>query len=157
MSTYSTQIDTQQQAQEELYHKKGEKMKPNPKHSQQLVLLSKNGKLYNYKMPKNLYRDISTEATHNHRGINQEIHSRLSRTLDPNYKYKSNRKLLNHVINLCSQEYDPYEWMCFDFNIPGYMLDTINLLHKHHPTLDELNRELNIRLMYTMYDPFYNN
>ena len=132
-------------------------MKPNPKHSQQLVILSKNGKLYNYKMPKNLYRDISTEATHNHRSINQEIHSRLLRTLDPIYKYKSNKKLLNHVTNLCSQEYDPYEWMCFDFNIPGYMLDTISLLRKHCSEADELNRELNIRLMYTMYDPFYNN
>ena len=132
-------------------------MKPNPKHLQQLVILSKNGILYNYQIPRNLYRDISTEATHNHRSINQEIHSRLLRTLDKEYKYKSNKKLLNYVVNLCSQEYDPYEWMCFDLHLPGYMLDTIGLLRKHYSEADELNRELNIRLMYTMYDPFYNN
>ena len=132
-------------------------MKPNPKHSQQLVILSKNGMLYNYRIPRNLYRDISTEATHHHITIKREMYNRLLRTLDPGYKYKSNEKLLNYVINLCSQEYDPYEWMCFDFNIPGYMLDTIGLLRKHYSEADELNRELNIRLMYTMYDPFYNN
>lgn len=124
---------------------------------QELVVLTKNAILYSYIIPKNLYRDISTEATHNHRSINQEIHSRLLRTLDPKYKYKSNRKLLNHVTNLCSQEYNQYEWMCFDLHIPGYMLNTIKLLHTHRPLLDELNRELNIRLMYTMYDPFYDN
>lgn len=124
---------------------------------QELVITQTNGMLYNYRIPKNLYRDISTEATHHHTTIKREMYNRLLRTLDPKYKFKSNAKLLNHVVNLCSQEYNQYEWMQFDLDLPGYMLDTIELLRKHRPSLDELNRELNIRLMYTMYDPFYNN
>ena len=124
---------------------------------QNLVITQTNGMLYNYRIPKNLYRDISTEATHHHTTIKKEMYNRLLRTLDPEYKYKSNEKLLNHVINLCSQEYNQYEWMQFDLHLPGYMLDTIELLRKHRPTPDELALELNIRLMYTMYDPFYNN
>lgn len=129
------------------------KSKPQEQH---LIITQTNGVLYNYRIPRNLYRDLTSQATHNHRSINQELHSRLLRTLDPKYNFKSNIKLLNHVVNLCSQEYNPYEWRYFDLNIPGYMLDTINLLRSHRPAPDELNLELNIRLMYTMYDPFYN-
>lgn len=133
------------------------KAQPSP---QQLVITQTNGVLYNYRMPRSLYKDLTSQATHNHRKLNLEMHSRLQRTLSSEYNYGANGKLLTSVQRLCSQPYNPDEWICFDFHIPGYMLDTIRTLRDNHcfAPLDPelLNWEMNARLMYTMYDPFYN-
>lgn len=51
-----------------------------------------NNKIYDFKIRRNIYRDITSQATWHHLSINQEIQKRLERTLDPNYKYMSNRE-----------------------------------------------------------------
>ena len=133
------------------------KTQPSP---QQLVITQTNGVLYNYRMPKGLYRDLTSQATYHHTTLKQEIHNRLQRTLSSEYNYGANEKLLTSVQKLCTQPYNPDEWRHFDLDIPGYMLDTIRTLRDNHcfAPLDPelLNWEMNARLMYTMYDPFYN-
>lgn len=50
------------------------------------------------------------------------------------------------------------DFMQFDFYIPGYMKDTIDKIKKFYPKRvndGTIDYEICLRLMYTLYDPFY--
>lgn len=51
-----------------------------------------NNKICDFKMRKNIYRDLTSQATWHHLSLKKEMWKRLERTLDPNYKYMSNRE-----------------------------------------------------------------
>ena len=42
--------------------------------------------LDNYTMSKKLYKDLTSQATNNHRAISEEIRVRLNATLNPDYR-----------------------------------------------------------------------
>lgn len=110
--------------------------------------------LYDFRINKNVYRDISNEARRHHTSIHREIDTRLQRTLDPNYKYKDRQKLFE--IATQTLEDDGYnEFMDFDYIIPKYGENTINELKKYLKDDTKLNDEICIRVAYTLHDPFY--
>lgn len=122
---------------------------------------------YNFKIPRNLYKDLSSQATWHHNSISEEIRERLNITLTPAYEYNHkstvstytslNYKIRNGALNryITSDDY-----ITFDFEMAektetifkkigeftGYKLQTL-----------ELNKDIIFRLAYTMMDPFYEN
>lgn len=108
--------------------------------------------LHDYKIPANIYKDISSQATLHHTTIKKEMTDRLARTLSLNYNYASNEQLMHVANTVCSGSKD---FKIFNLNILDFMLDTFNELRKYRPDPDELNYEINLRLVYTLYDPFY--
>ena len=42
---------------------------------------------YNFKIPRNLYKDLSSQATWHHNSISEEIRERLNITLTSAYEY----------------------------------------------------------------------
>lgn len=104
----------------------------------------------NFCINKNVYRDISNEASRHHVSIHKEINNRLERTLDPEYKYGSNNILMN-VAQQTLEEDGYNQFRCFDYTIPKYSIDIINQLKN----CDDLNKEICMRIAYTLHDPFY--
>jgi len=45
-----------------------------------------NDSIYNFSMPKNLYRDLTSQATLHHQPIIEEIRARLRTTFIPSYR-----------------------------------------------------------------------
>ena len=111
-----------------------------------------NNMLYDYKIPTNIYKDISSQAKLHHITIKEEMTNRLSRTLSLNYNYASNEQLMHAANTVCT---GARECMTFDLNIPKFMTDTFTKLQSFRPDPDDLNYEINLRLVYTLYDPFY--
>lgn len=109
--------------------------------------------IYDYKMPESMYKDLKSNASANHNSIKKEIYYRLTRTLDPEYNFKSNKTILNYASTLCSDK--SVKTITFDFNVPNYLVSTITLLRTHRPDIKDLLYEINLRLAYTLYDPFY--
>lgn len=111
---------------------------------------NKNKVILNFRINKNVYRDISNEAKRHHISIHKEINNRLKCTLNPKYKYKNNKILMN--VALQTLEEDGYnQFMCFDYPIAEYELDVIEQLKD----CDDLNKEICLRIAYTLHDPFY--
>ena len=102
-------------------------------------------------MNKNVYRDISNEARRHHISIHREINNRLERTLDPDYKYKSNEILIS-VAQQTLEDDGHNQFMYFDYPVAKYELDTINKLNNEEI---DLNKEICMRVAYTLHDPFY--
>lgn len=112
--------------------------------------------IYNFKINKNIYRDISNEAIRHRVSIHKEINYRLNVTLNKNYKYGSNEMLMH--VALQTLEEDGYnEFKRFDYPIYKYEVNTINKLKKCIGNETELNKEMCVRLAYTLHDPFYEN
>lgn len=110
--------------------------------------------LYDFRINKNVYRDISNEARRHHTSIHREINTRLQRTLDPDYNYKDRQKLFE--IATQTLEDDGYnKFKRFDYPVCKYELDTINELRRYLKDDTKLNDEICIRVAYTLHDPFY--
>ena len=111
-----------------------------------------NNMLCDYKIPTNIYKDISSQATLHHTTIKKEMADRLNRTLSLNYNYAANEQLMHVANTVCT---GAREVMTFDLYIPRFMTDMFNELRRYRPDPDDLNYEINLRLVYTLYDPFY--
>ena len=104
-----------------------------------------------YKIPTHIYKLLSQHAQRNHNTIRKEIRDRLTKTLSPEYNYSGDKKLMELAIKKNTN----CEQMCFDFNMGKKFTNIIDILKSHLSNADEVNYEMNLRLTYTLYDPFY--
>lgn len=117
--------------------------------------------LFNFKISKNLYKDIQSQATWRHHTLNEEMRLRLERTGDPAYGHNYPANLHTKIHNTSHKLYlDPdKKQLVFNFHMSNKMADTltkINLSPDETPT-DILNEQIVKRLAYTLADPFYDN
>lgn len=115
--------------------------------------------IYNFKIAKNLYEDLKSQATLNHRKLMEEMYSRLERTGDPAYGHNYPADLITKIHNASHRLYlDPdKEQLVFNFHISSKtasILTKINLSPDETST-DILNEQIVKRLAYTLADPFY--
>lgn len=104
-----------------------------------------------YKISKTVYKMLRQEAEINHNLIKQEMNNRLLKTLDPKYNYSGDERLMNMAIKKLNIK----PQMKFDLNIPKILRPTIDIIKQYRPNADDLNYEINLRIAYTLCDPFY--
>lgn len=113
--------------------------------------------IYNFKIAKNLYDDLQSQATLNHRKLKEEIYSRLERTCIESYGYNYSSDLSDKIRKNAYRLYidpDSITTITFDFNISKRMNEIISKIQS--PNMNHLNQEIINRLAYTLIDPFYN-
>lgn len=112
--------------------------------------------IYNFKIAKNLYEDLQSQATLNHRKLMEEMYSRLERTCIESYGYNYSSDLSDKIRESAYRLYiDPNSTttITFDFYVSKRMNEIISKIQQENINL---NQEIINRLAYTLIDPFYN-
>ena len=111
--------------------------------------------IYNFKIAKNLYEDLKSQATLNHRKLKEEIYLRLERTCIESYGYNHSSDLSDKIRESAYRLYidpDSITTITFDFYVSKRMNEIISKLQLQ----SNINQEIINRLAYTLIDPFYN-
>jgi len=111
----------------------------------------------NVKIPKNLYRDLTSEATWQHTTINEEIRTRIKVTLLPSYSYNHNSPIANRSRTGAERQYiSQPQMVCKSFRTSQPTKEVFDLLQQQSGYKDDdLVKEIVARIAYTMNDPFY--
>lgn len=111
----------------------------------------------NVKIPKNLYRDLTSEATWRHSTINDEIRTRIKVTLLPSYSYNHNSPIAKRIRTGAERQcISGPQIVCKSFRTSQLTKDVFNLLQQQTGYKDDtLIKEIVARIAYTMNDPFY--
>lgn len=114
--------------------------------------------LPNFTIPKNLYRDLTSEATWRHKTLAEITRERLIATLDPSYSYNNKKSEAYYFIWQGTKlQYLIYpEKIKFDYIVAQKTSDIfIQIQWQTGYKDDALIKEIVARLAYTMNDPFY--
>lgn len=116
--------------------------------------------IYNFKIAKNLYEDLQSQATLNHRKLMEEMYSRLERTCIESYGYNYSSDLSDKIRKSAYRLYidpDSTTTITFDFYVSKRMNEIISKISQQtEQERDMINQEIISRLAYTLIDPFYN-
>lgn len=114
--------------------------------------------LPNFTIPKNLYRDLVSQATYRHQTLAEATRERLTTTLNPNYSFNNRGSEAYHIIWQGTQlQYLDYpKRRKFDYVVSQKTSDIFVQIQQQTGCKDDaLVKEIVARLAYTMNDPFY--
>ena len=114
--------------------------------------------LPNFTIPKNLYRDLTSEATWRHKTLTEITRERLATTLDPSYSYNNKTSEAYYFIWRGTKlQYLSYpKKIKFNYIVAQKTSDIfIQIQWQTGYKDDALVKEIVARLAYTMNDPFY--
>lgn len=114
--------------------------------------------LPNFTIPRNLYRDLVSQATYRHQTLAEATRERLTTTLNPNYSFNNKGSEAHHIIWQGTQlQYLNYpEKIKFDYIVARKTNDIFVQIQQQTGYKDDaLVKEIVARLAYTMNDPFY--
>ncbi len=114
--------------------------------------------LPNFTIPKNLYRDLVSQATYRHQTLAEATRERLTTTLNSNYSFNNKWSETYRIIWQGTQlQYLNYpEKMKFDYVVARKTNDVFAQIQQQTGyENDALVKEIVARIAYTMNDPFY--
>ena len=114
--------------------------------------------LPNFTIPKNLYRDLTSEATWRHKTLTEITRERLATTLNPSYSYNNKTSEAYYFIWRGTKlQYLSYpKKIKFNYIVAQKTSDIfIQIQWQTGYKDDALIKEIVARLAYTMNDPFY--
>lgn len=114
--------------------------------------------LPNFVIPKNLYRDLKSQATRHHNTLAEETRERLTITLNPMYSYNDPSSYVHYRIKRGAlRQYLNYpEKIKFDYIVARKTSDIFTQIQQKTGYKDDtLVNEIVVRLAYAMNDPFY--
>lgn len=114
--------------------------------------------LPNFTIPRNLYRDLVSQATYRHQTLAEATRERLTTTLNPNYSFNNKWSEAHRIIWQGTQlQYLNYpEKMKFDYIVARKTSDIFAQIQQQTGYEDDaLVKEIVARIAYTMNDPFY--
>lgn len=114
--------------------------------------------LPNFIIPKNLYRDLTSQATRHHNTLAAETRERLLISLDPAYSYNDPPSHIHYIIKRGAlRQYLNYpEKIKFDYIVARKTSDIFTQIQQKTGYKDDtLVNEIVARLAYAMNDPFY--
>lgn len=111
----------------------------------------------NFTIPKNLYRDLTSQATWRHHTLIEEIRERITISLIESYSYNYSSTLSERIRLGSKRQYLSQPTMvCKSFHVSKPTEEIITKLQEQTGYKDEtLAKEIVARLAYTMIDPFY--